>query len=104
MREVESSYATCSLHLEEGESWYPFKLSVCLSVRPSVTTGRLSKKETEPKKRWLGCRWDHSARHCPVVVIRGLFFLAGDKKKGPPKKRGGVGCVCIELKLSSNED
>ena len=31
MREVESSYATCSLHLEEGESWYAFNVSVCLS-------------------------------------------------------------------------
>ena len=28
-----------SLHLEEGESWYPFNVS----VRPSVTTERLSK-------------------------------------------------------------
>ena len=28
-----------SLHLEEGESWYPFNASVC----PSVTTERLSK-------------------------------------------------------------
>ena len=27
-RGVESCYASCSLHLEEGESWYAFNVSV----------------------------------------------------------------------------
>ena len=52
--EVERSYASCSLHLEEGESWYPFNVSVRPSVRPSVTTERLSKKKKEPKKKVAG--------------------------------------------------
>jgi hypothetical protein len=36
-----------SLHLEEGESWYAFNLSVCLSV----TTGRLSKLLKNNRKK-----------------------------------------------------
>ena len=48
--EVERSYASCSLHLEEGESWYPFNVS----VRPSVTTEPLLEKKKEPKKKVAG--------------------------------------------------
>ena len=41
---------TYPLHLEEGESWYPFNVS----VRLSVTTDSVSKKKKEPKKKVAG--------------------------------------------------
>ena len=55
--QVESCDASCPLHLEEGESWYPFKLSVCLSVRlsvcPSQQEGFQKKKQNRKKGGWV---------------------------------------------------
>ena len=76
----QSSSQAVSCLTDSDERW-----SVC----PSQQEGFQKKKQN--RKR---CRWDHSDRHCPVVVIRGLFILAGDKKKRP-KKKGRGGRVCI---------
>jgi hypothetical protein len=62
------------LHLEEGESWYPFNVS----VRPSVTTERLSKLRKITGKRQarfpLRPLWPPVTGSKKVTVVRGPFL------------------------------
>ena len=81
---MERSYASCSLHLEEGESWYPFNVSVCLSVCHNRKAFE-KKKITEKKGGWFAVGAEGAASVSCTQWRGGPFFC--DMCHSPKKRR-----------------